>query len=706
MPFWKKAEKRDEMGQPALISDDDRKSLDQWLSSAGVERRLDLADATTFPDAAPEFAEAAAAALSGAEAPRALPALLIRMACRGRPLIGALTCLDARQLRLGVEQALPIGETFPELLAFLQDPPAGTADALLRRIAYAMSKARPDEFWPRFHHARRTLRPGLKCILIRSAVARFPGFTSEACILLSGFDGQACALAPVSALITDLARNHADKVRDWGTVTLMQAALRSGSPDLVASLFRSLDPSRISFGLRAHVLREVALALKDNPSPLAREERLRVLATMVVCDPLFIPSAEAVGTLNQLLASETPSQATNVQTAFCDGEKALLRDGIDIDVAHASIQALVMPDWLGIELYNSFTGHPPAPMRQRTLLTPAEPLSIPGARYWAEFNDDDPVKYVTSLTTLHLGGRAQYLYEVEDVVFYPDSGLNVFADRDGSVYRHISYGRASFFSGRRWENINTDYVGKDALALTVGYGDDNYCHFMFDRAPLLELTCLQSPNPPEIILIEDKLVNWCRQLLAQIGCTIPVHGLKHSQPYALSKVRAFNATQHPGQFWPEAHKAFFRRFRPDDAAAPTRRIFIVRPQGRRGIVNEDEIHGLATERGFELVRLETLTLAEQIRLFAETRFVTGVHGAGFSNIVFSRPGTRVLELVKKGYITGSYNITAGRMDMIYAILLDESAAGDAIRGETKFDDLTIDAKKFTDMIDRLDAEGR
>ena len=72
---------------------------------------------------------------------------------------------------------------------------------------------------------------------------------------------------------------------------------------------------------------------------------------------------------------------------------------------------------------------------------------------------------------------------------------------------------------------------------------------------------------------------------------------------------------------------------------------------------------------------------------------------------FSQPGTRVLELVKKGYVTGSYSITAGRLDMPYAILLDESATSDQVRGETKFDDLRIDPKKFTDMIDRLETEG-
>ena len=704
MPFWKKAEKRNQMGQPASISDKDRSSLDQWLSRAGAGGPIDFSDTASFPEAGETFALAVTAALADGSAPSALPALLLRMACQGRALSDALARLDARRLRLAIEQILPVGNSFPELLAFLQDPPAGTTDATLRRVAYAFAKARPDEFWPRFHHVRRTHRPDLKCVLIRALLARFPGFTSEACILLSGLDHQACLRPDVRALVTELAEHHGGKVRDWGMVNLMQAGLRCEMPDLVAGLFRSLDPSGISPALRAHVLREVDLALQNNPSPLAREERLRVLATMAVCDPLYIPSAEAVRTLYYLLSSDTPSRATNVQTLFSDGEKALLRDGIDIDIGHSSIQALVMPDWLGTETYNAFASHPPLPMRPLAQLAPAEPLSIPGARYWAEFNDDDPVKYVTSLDTVALARRAQYLYEVEDVVFYPDSGLNVFADRDGSVYRHISYGRANFFSGRRWEGVSQDYAGKTALALTVGYGDDNYCHFLFDRAPLLELACLQSPNPPEIILIEDKLVNWCRQLLNQIGCAIPVHGLKHSQPYALSKVRAVNATQHPGQFWPEAYKAFYRRFRPDDAPQ-SRRIFIVRPQGRRGIVNEDEIHGLASERGFELVRLETMTLAEQIRLFAEARFVTGVHGAGFSNIVFSQPGTRVLELVKKGYITGSYSITAGRLDMPYAILLDESATSDAVRGETKFDDLRIDPGKFSDMVERLEAEG-
>lgn len=48
--------------------------------------------------------------------------------------------------------------------------------------------------------------------------------------------------------------------------------------------------------------------------------------------------------------------------------------------------------------------------------------------------------------------------------------------------------------------------------------------------------------------------------------------------------------------------------------------------------------------GFEKVRLETLDMADQIRLFAGATHVVAAHGAGLSNIVFGPPNLRVLEL--------------------------------------------------------------
>lgn len=52
---------------------------------------------------------------------------------------------------------------------------------------------------------------------------------------------------------------------------------------------------------------------------------------------------------------------------------------------------------------------------------------------------------------------------------------------------------------------------------------------------------------------------------------------------------------------------------------------------------------LATH-GFAKVRLETLDIGDQIRLFAGASHVVAAHGAGLSNIVFGSPQLRVLEL--------------------------------------------------------------
>lgn len=48
---------------------------------------------------------------------------------------------------------------------------------------------------------------------------------------------------------------------------------------------------------------------------------------------------------------------------------------------------------------------------------------------------------------------------------------------------------------------------------------------------------------------------------------------------------------------------------------------------------------------FERVDLAALTPAEQVSLFAAAEVVAGPHGAGFANLVFSQPDTRVIEIM-------------------------------------------------------------
>ncbi|WP_158305481.1 glycosyltransferase family 61 protein [Opitutus terrae] len=73
-----------------------------------------------------------------------------------------------------------------------------------------------------------------------------------------------------------------------------------------------------------------------------------------------------------------------------------------------------------------------------------------------------------------------------------------------------------------------------------------------------------------------------------------------------------------------------------------RRLYFPR-HGRRSLLNAAELEPLLSGQGFESVDPGTTPhLRERL---AEAAYVVGVHGAALTNLVFCRPGTRVLELL-------------------------------------------------------------
>jgi len=75
------------------------------------------------------------------------------------------------------------------------------------------------------------------------------------------------------------------------------------------------------------------------------------------------------------------------------------------------------------------------------------------------------------------------------------------------------------------------------------------------------------------------------------------------------------------------------------------KVFISRKDSSgRGILNEDEIFKLFEPLGFVRYELSKMTLEQQVLLFQNAEVVVGEHGAGFTNIVFCKPKTIVIEL--------------------------------------------------------------
>ncbi|MBP9765531.1 glycosyltransferase family 61 protein [Candidatus Babeliales bacterium] len=79
------------------------------------------------------------------------------------------------------------------------------------------------------------------------------------------------------------------------------------------------------------------------------------------------------------------------------------------------------------------------------------------------------------------------------------------------------------------------------------------------------------------------------------------------------------------------------------------KIFITRKdatQSRR-ISNEDEVFELFEAKGFVRYRLADLSFIDQVLLFHNAKVVVAEHGSGLTNIVFCKPGTKIIEIFQR-----------------------------------------------------------
>lgn len=130
----------------------------------------------------------------------------------------------------------------------------------------------------------------------------------------------------------------------------------------------------------------------------------------------------------------------------------------------------------------------------------------------------------------------------------------------------------------------------------------------------------------------------------------------------------------------------------------TRRVYISRAAaGFRRVMNEPEIVARLQRRGFECLRLEDMTIDDQVRAFCEAKIVVGPHGAGLANILFCAPGTQIVELRNPTFQPSNgaseiYRTIGGLLDLTYlAVFAAAAGSVDSHRADLTFAPEEIDA---------------
>ncbi len=116
----------------------------------------------------------------------------------------------------------------------------------------------------------------------------------------------------------------------------------------------------------------------------------------------------------------------------------------------------------------------------------------------------------------------------------------------------------------------------------------------------------------------------------------------------------------------------------------------------RKIANEAALEELLLTKGFKTLYLEELSIFDQARYIHHAHIIVGPHGSGFTNVIFARPGTKIIEIDHgvAGEQRSCFNYIVRSMECDYFPFYV-----DTVLEEQLEDDMLVDIQAFRRFLD-------
>jgi capsular polysaccharide biosynthesis protein len=248
------------------------------------------------------------------------------------------------------------------------------------------------------------------------------------------------------------------------------------------------------------------------------------------------------------------------------------------------------------------------------------------------------------------------------------------------------------------------------LVLAAPGADGNVWHFFFDQLPKLNLVKFAGLDLASFdhILVNSAMQPYQREAFIELG--IPPEKIVQAcvNPLVTSD-QIFQVTLGcllPPDAWVlEWLRSEFLK----PVSGPSRKIFISRNRAAfRRISSEDKLLSMLPS-DLEVLRLEEMSLREQIEAFSAASVVIAPHGAGLTHLTWCAPGTKIVELFSHHYKSVCYWMVANHLKLDYAYAIGDpgnegSDLGCAIMNENAlqadihFDDLNLLAARITEFL--------
>ncbi len=230
--------------------------------------------------------------------------------------------------------------------------------------------------------------------------------------------------------------------------------------------------------------------------------------------------------------------------------------------------------------------------------------------------------------------------------------------------------------------------GKVFSLLTGGGGNNNYYHWLFDVLPRLEILKEKiNLTNVDYFLFPRVNLRFQKESLDLLG--IPESKRLSSQSFRHIYADQIIAVDHPCFILNDPFKDpantpdwIINFYRKDikmkvNLNKKFRKIYIDRDDSKsniknlRTIINGKEVKNFLVSKGFEIVKLSSYSFIDQINIFHGAEIIVGLHGAGFSNLLFSEPGTRVIE-IKPAHVGDQLQKLGEKLNLHYTNFVSET----------------------------------
>ncbi len=262
------------------------------------------------------------------------------------------------------------------------------------------------------------------------------------------------------------------------------------------------------------------------------------------------------------------------------------------------------------------------------------------------------------VTLQHQAPVEKYLVKLSGTQLIGNSGLVILPDGQYTLEPAISTYHlkllAEYYSGIRHRIFKRRSLkGSYFPLMQLWASATNYYHTIHDTIHRLE-GLLEFLPEDVIFVVPEGLRKWQWEILSTLGIeadrciTMPTTEILSVETLYFAPWGApwdFDTLR--GYEW--GRQRFYDRYEVQ-AKPPQKLLYISRERANwRRLTNEKEVETLLLKYGFEKCLPETMTIGEQVKLFADAKAVVSVKGAAMTNLMFCPAGTHVLEIQLSEY---------------------------------------------------------